>query len=400
MSNWSAPTLNTQPSIIATGMTSLHLAALRWLCMVAVLCVAGWSMAAQANVKVVRIASIGALENGKVVVTSQSARVQQEGWLEQQLKTRGIRLEWYPVATSLGGPGFNEALASRTVDFASYGDLPSIIARSAGVDIKLIVPYGGATNSYLVVGKNVPARSLQELKGKRIAFHRGRPAELALTRLLEESGMKLQDFKIFNLAAQAGAAALVAGNVDAYFGASDAYLLQDQGHGRIIWSTKDAPEDSVSWNTRVDLYARKAFLDEQPELSELVARAYIRAAHWVSSKDNYDEVVNIYARPGIPTDVVRRDFEDQKVDWRAHWAPLFDSNLHAYFQGAVRLSLERRLIRRDFDVNDLFDTRFAQQALRNLQLEDYWTPRKVTTQVASAGAPGRIAQARAGDERN
>src|SRR5688500_5641441 len=71
--------------------------------------------------KVVRIASIGTLSEGKVFVTSQSTRVQTEGWLEKQLLQRGVKLQWHPVATALGGPGFNEALASKSVDFASYG---------------------------------------------------------------------------------------------------------------------------------------------------------------------------------------------------------------------------------------------------------------------------------------
>jgi sulfonate transport system substrate-binding protein len=329
--------------------------------------------------KVVRIASIGALAEGKVTVTSQSARVQQEGWLEGELKKHGVKLEWYPVATALGGPGFNEALASKKIDFASYGDLPSIIAKSAGVDIKLIVPYGGATHAYLIVGKDVQAKRIEDLKGKRIALQRGRPTELPFTRLLNAHGLTLKDFRILNLPPDAAEAALVAGNADAYVGSPKAYLLEQRGLGRIIWSTKDTPEGSVSWNSRVDLYARSEFTVENPQLTQIVATAYVRAAHWVTLPENYDAVVKIYTRNGLTEETVRRDFAGQPTAWKERWAPLFDENLQVYFDEAVRLSYEKKLIRRTFDVDEFFDERFAKAAIRNLELDGYWTPQQVST---------------------
>ncbi len=322
--------------------------------------------------KVVRIASIGTLSEGKVFVTSQSTRVQTEGWLEQQLAKRGVKLVWHPVASSLGGPGFNEALASKQVDFASYGDLPSIIAKSAGVDIKLIVPYGGATHSYLFVRKGVAANSLADLKGKRIALQRARPAELPFTRLAREHGLALSDFKIYNLPPDGGKSAVVAGSVDAYFGDPGVYQLQDQGHGRIIWSTKQTPAGKGSWNTRVDLYARTEFARANPEITKLVAAAYIRAAHWVSQDQNFDQVVQIYARPGSPEHVIRRDFADQPLPWRERWSPVFNDELARHFNESIQISLERKLIRRAFDARELFDPTYARAALRSLQLEGFW----------------------------
>jgi sulfonate transport system substrate-binding protein len=325
--------------------------------------------------RVVRIASIGTLENGRVVVTSQSARVQQEGWLQRELARHGVKLEWYPVASALGGPGFNEALASSKVDFASYGDLPSIIARSAGVDIKLIVPYGGATHSYLVVGADVPAKSLADLKGRRIALQRGRPAELPFTRLAAAAGLTVKDFRILNLPPDAAEAALVAGNADAYFAGPKAYLLQERGLGRIIWSTKDTPADSVSWNTRVDLYARSQFAEHNPSLTQIVATAYVRAAHWVTLPENYDAVVQIYTRGGLTNDTVRRDFDGQATPWKQRWSPLFDDDLRRYFDESVQICYQKKLIRRSFPAAELFDDRFANAAIADLSLADYWKPR-------------------------
>src|SRR5688572_5230504 len=98
--------------------------------------------AAQAQpVKVVRIATTGYVRNGKLEVggTGAPGRVAREGWLERELKKRGIALEWLPVAGDTG-PVINEAFASGRIQFASYGDLPSLILNAAGVRTQMVLP--------------------------------------------------------------------------------------------------------------------------------------------------------------------------------------------------------------------------------------------------------------------
>src|SRR5690606_4731816 len=134
---------------------------------------------AEPPLKVVRIASVAVFTDGKSEITGgQSAVLAGNRWLQDELKKHGVALEWYPVPTSVGGPAFNEALAKGAIDFASYGDFPAIIARSGGIDIKLIVPSGRGMNSYLVVPVDSPAQSIEDLKRKRVSIHRGRPLEL------------------------------------------------------------------------------------------------------------------------------------------------------------------------------------------------------------------------------
>jgi sulfonate transport system substrate-binding protein len=76
-------------------------------------------------------------------------------------------------------------------------------------------PVGAATTTHLVVPAGSTARTLADLKGKRIALHRGRPWEITFARLVAEQGLKLSDFRIANLNPGAGAAAIAAGDVDA-----------------------------------------------------------------------------------------------------------------------------------------------------------------------------------------
>jgi len=344
------------------------------------------SLAQAANPKQITIASIGVMHEGKVTVSSQSTRVQEERWLEQELARRGVALKWYPVATSLGGPGFNEALANKTVEFASYGVLPSLIARSGGVDIRLIVPYGGVGNTYLAVPISSKAKSITDLKGKRIALQRGRPAELPFYKLITANGLRMTDFRIMNLPMTAGASAVAAGNVDAYFGQADAFTLEDKKVGRVIWSTKDAiATRDGSWKTRVDLYARKEFIDQYPEIAQIVATAYVRSAYWTAQEENRPEVLRIYSRPGTPRSAVERDFSGNNIAWRDNFSPVFDEELYHFFDDSSSIATKARLIRAPVKASEFLDRRFADRALRELGFSAYWTdPARPASRTANA----------------
>jgi len=322
--------------------------------------------------EIVRIASIAANQDGKSVISGgQSAVLAKQGWLEQELGKHGVKFEWYPVPTAVGGPLFNEALANKTVDFASYGDFPALIAKAGGIDIKLIVPAGRGTNSYLVVPANSTANSIKDLQGKRIAIHRGRPLELAFGKLVSTNGLKYKDFKLYNVNAQAGAAALGAGDVDALFTGSEAFQLQDKGIAKIIWTSKGTP-----WKWRAELFVRKEFADKYPEITQIVANAYVKASYWEAQEENRPEVIRLAAQLGTPESVVLRDYEGDESAWKDRFSPLFDPFTTEHYREAAQFTYEQKLIGKKLDVKDLFDTRFLDTALKELKLENYWTPRK------------------------
>jgi len=320
----------------------------------------------------VRIASIAANRDGKSVISGgQSAVLSSQGWLEDELKKIGVKLEWIPVPAAVGGPLFNEALANRTADFASYGDFPALIAKAGGIDIKLIVPAGRGTNSYLVTPANSPAQSIKDLQGKRIAIHRGRPLELAFSKLVSTNGLKYKDFKLYNVNAQAGAAALAAGDVDALFTGADAFPLEDNKVGKIIWTSKGTP-----WKWRAELFVRKAFADQYPDVTQIVATAYVKAAYWEAQEENRKEVIRLATLLGTPESVVLRDYDGDEGAWKDRFSPLFDPVTVAHYRDAAEFTFAQKLIGRKLDVKDLFDTRFLDAALKELQLETYWTPKK------------------------
>ncbi len=327
----------------------------------------------QSEAKTVRIASIGYFAQGKLNIGgNQTSVIYTKHWLEEALGKQGVKVEWVPVPNALGGPGFNEALANKTVDFAAYGDFPAIIARAGGIPIKLVVPAGRGTNSYLVVPSDSAAKSIADLKGKNIAIQRGRPAELAFSQLIASRGLTYGDFNIYNINATAGAAALAAHKVDAAFIGPDAYLLEDKHVGRIIWSSKGT---NLKW--RAELFVREDFAKANPALTQAVVDGYVAAARWASEDAHRAEAQELISRTGTPLSVVQRDAEND-ISWRDRWSPLFDAYMKQHYDDAIRFAFQQKLIRKTFTTQDFFDPQYVDRALPKLKLTDYWQARSGT----------------------
>ncbi|MBC9248884.1 nitrate ABC transporter substrate-binding protein [Pseudomonas alcaligenes] len=314
-----------------------------------------------------RIATVAYANAGKVTFNGPAYVMDRDKWLEQELAKRNIKLQWVPAATASVGTFVNEEFANKRIDFAFYGDLPSIIANASGVSTKLIAPGGSGNHVYLVVPNGSSAQSIADLKGKRIALHRGRPWELSFAKLIEANQLGFDDFRIFNLNPQAGGAALSAGRVDAFFTLSDAFLLEDKQVGKIIWSSKQAPLD---WKMRAELWGASDFVAQQPELTQLVVTAYLKAAYWSAQDANQDTYQNYLAQSGQPLSVLQREAAGEP--WSNHFTPLYDQALKQHYIDGIAYSQKAKLIRGEVKVDELLEPRFVEQGLKDLQLQHYW----------------------------
>lgn len=333
------------------------------------------SLAGAAEVpKKVRISTFAFIVDGKTTIrgTPLVDRVIEEGWLEQELAKRGVGLEWYPIVGDTGAVT-NEALASNRVDFANIGDLPSVLLNAGGIRTAVIAPSGRGSDMYLLVPNGSPIKSIHELKGKRISVHRGRPWELGLRKLIESEGLKVSDFKLFNLDPRAGAAALAAGKVDAHF-ANNGYQLEESGLGKIVWSTKGKP---LHFKYRAEIWGKRDFIDRYPELTQLVATAFVKASYWASQDSNRETVIKIATRNKTPEIVIRRNYEDSTLSWKDRWNPLVDETVREHFRDVVASAREERLIARPLNPDELIEPRFVHAALKSLKLEGYWTPWRI-----------------------
>lgn len=333
-------------------------------------------------VKTVTIAGIAYPYQGGQAYNGLTGVVIRQGWLKQELAKRGVQLALTPVPTAVGGPLINEGFSGKRIDFASYGDFPAIIAVSGGVPLKLIAPFGQGQNSYLVVRNGLAASSIADLKGKRIALHRGRPWELTFSKLLDANGLKLTDFTIVNINPSATPAALASGNVDAAFLLSDGLLLEQKGVGHVIWSTKQAPAD---WRMRAELFGRGDFVDRNPELTQIVVDAFVRAAAWSAQEENRAAVIREASRGAMPEEIVAKDYAESRVSWRDRFSPLFTPNVAGHYHSVADYTFARGLVRNKVDVDALLDQRFVPTALHDLKLEGFWQPDAAAAPAPSTG---------------
>ncbi|MDR1646779.1 MAG: ABC transporter substrate-binding protein [Zoogloeaceae bacterium] len=316
----------------------------------------------------VRIASVAYPQGKGYVLNGISAIVEHDPVLQADLKKLGARLEWVPTPPQSVGATINEAFANHSVEFAHYGDLPSVILNAGGVETVVVVPGGSGMNVYVVVPVASSAKSIQDLKGKSIALHRGRPWEQVFARLLAENGLKLSDFRIKNLNPQAGAAALASGDVDAVVTLFDLFPLVDKGIGKVLWSSKTPGQN---WKIRTELFGSREFIQRHPEITQAVANAQVRAAHWLSQPGNFETYLRLSARAGYPEAMVRAEYQNDSVPWKDAWNPKYDGVL-AHYRRVVAYAKSSGLIRKEFDAAKLVETKFLKRALQDLDLQDYW----------------------------
>lgn len=317
--------------------------------------------------KTVRIATVAYSNAGKITFNGPTYLMDKDPWLKEQLAQRGVELQWVAAATASVGTFVNEEFANKRIDFAFYGDLPSIILNASGVATQLIAAGGIGNNVYLVVPPDSTATSIDDLKGKRVALHRGRPWELSFAKLLESRNLAFDDFRLFNLNPQAGGAALSAGRIDGLFTLSDAFLLEDKKVGKIIWSSKQAP---VDWKMRAELFGAKDFIAQNPEVTQLVVDAYLKALKWASQDEHKAEYIALLSQSGQPQSVLLREVQGEA--WKDHFSPLINATLRQHYADGIAYSLQSKLIRKDVNVANLLDDRFVKQGLKNLNLTEEW----------------------------
>jgi sulfonate transport system substrate-binding protein len=206
------------------------------------------------------------------------------GWLEEDLQADGVGVEW---VLSAGSNKANEYLRSDAIDFGSTAGAAALLAKANGSPIQTVYIYSKPEWTALVVGKDSPITSPEQLAGKKIAATKGTDPYFFLLRTLREAGLGGSDVEIVNLQHADGKTALERGDVDAWAGL-DPFMAQtelEQG-SKLIYR-------NIDFNSYGFLNARTEFLEAHPDYVTRVLRQYERARQWIL--DNPDEAAQILA---------------------------------------------------------------------------------------------------------
>lgn len=210
----------------------------------------------------------------------------QKGWLEEEMAKVGVAVKW---TSFLSGPPMNESFAAGEQDVGFLGDTAAIIPRSAGQDLRVVSMAAVAPKALaIVVPKDSPITSPQELKGKKVATVKGSYAHHLLSLVLKNNGLTTEDIQFINLPIADVATALVKGDIAA--GAvwePQITKLEDDGAARVLVDGTGIKNGSIV------IVASDGFAVKNPELVKIFIKVYQRGYEFI--KDNPREAAELIA---------------------------------------------------------------------------------------------------------
>ena len=265
---------------------------------------------------------------------------------EKAFADQGIKIQWNYFKGA--GPVINEAFANGQVDLAYLGDLAAIIGRSNGLETRLLSATARDIKQYLGVVPGSGIKTLQDLKGKRVAVFRGTASQLSFDSALTSQGLSEKDLKVISLDYNAANAALAAKQIDATWGGSNLTALQAKGLAEIPLTTKDL---GGAGSIQAVLVGSKQFVDQHPDAVAKLLKAQQQAVHWLTDDNNKQAYIALVSGlASYPPVILTNDLKDQTL------SEIFPSTLDPVFlaklQGSVDLASKEKLIRKPFQVSD------------------------------------------------
>jgi len=219
-------------------------------------------------------------------------------WLDEELAKTGSKasVKWTSFAA---GPPMNESFAAGQQDIGLLGDTPAIIAKSVGINTRLIGLTSSGPKSLAVI---VPAKSAirtpKDLKGKKVAVVKGSYAHHLLVLVLNKGGLTTSDIKFINMSQADIVTSIQNGNIDAAAVWEPVITkLENQGTARVLADGTGIKKGVLLIAATNDIATKKR------EQARAFLRAYQRGAQFI--KANPREAARLISGDvNLPTDLL------------------------------------------------------------------------------------------------
>ncbi len=225
--------------------------------------------------------------------------LKKQGWVEEAFK--GTSIKWVYSAGSSNALNF---LQGNAIDFGSTAGSAALLSRANGNPIKAVYIYEQPEWTALVVARDSTAKSITDLKGKKIAAQKGTDPYFFLLFTLDQAGLSQSDIQYVNLPHADGRTALERGQVDAWSGLDPHMAASElQAGSRLIYRNTD-------FNTYGFLNGREEFVKKYPTATRTLIGLYERAKQWIV--DHPDDAANILADEAqIDSTVAKRELNER-----------------------------------------------------------------------------------------
>ncbi len=196
------------------------------------------------------------------------------GYLDEYLHPLGYEAKL--TGFTGAAPAIHEALTSGDLDYAYYAGFAGVLAKSKGIDTKLLAVTSFGSVWQLAVSKDSKINSLKDLKGKKIAYQRGATPQMYVLKVLQEAGLSEKDAQLVNSTIPEGLSGLSTGAVDAAvvsYGQADE--LVKQGKAKVIHKGIDADKDKF-YEPNV-LIGRTDFVKKHADVNVAIIKAMLKA---------------------------------------------------------------------------------------------------------------------------
>ncbi|MBK5934141.1 NitT/TauT family transport system substrate-binding protein [Rhodovulum imhoffii] len=262
-----------------------------------------------------KIMLAAALVFGATAVTAETVRIGLQPWLGYGplwvAEEKGY-FDKHGVDVALSSFNWDQdmtaALASGNLDMIATATNAVIAAYNQGVDQKGVLVMDVAHEAdAILAGENV--NSLEDLRGKTVAFETGATSDLLMNYALKASGMSLADVEHIPMGASEAGLALLSGRVDAavtYEPYVSAALGRDAGY-KVVYTAAEKPGLISDLLT-----ARGDWIAENPDAVEAVIRAWNDAVVFIH--ENPEDGGAMIARAvGSPMEEFQPAFEGVRL---------------------------------------------------------------------------------------
>ncbi|GIM29767.1 sulfonate ABC transporter substrate-binding protein [Clostridium polyendosporum] len=296
---------------------------------------------------------IGYVDGGKSFPSDLFGIAAEKGYIDEELKKIGGKLELVPFVGA--GPAINEALASKSIDLGSLGDVPAIVAKSSGIDTTLVAGGNLANDAAFIVPVDSSIKSVKELKGKRVGTMKGSYMHRTLVEGLKANGLNINDIQFFNMTAPEAESAIIAKKVDAIVApnTTEARIVLAK-NGKIILGCDKNPE----WKGSSATVARTEFAKENPEIIVAIIKGLNKSKKFVD--ENSEEAKKIWTKNGTSKEAY--DFLYPKNEFVYTVEP--SSKLGKQLTDVTKFLKENNLIKNDVNVDKWIDKSYYEQSLK------------------------------------
>jgi sulfonate transport system substrate-binding protein len=199
-----------------------------------------------------------------------------KGNLDKDLNHLGYSVKWTEFP---GGPQLLEALNVGSLDFGHAGEAPPIFAQAAGAPLVYYAdssanPKGEA----IIVPKNSTIKTLQDLKGKKIALNKGSNVHYLLVKALKKAGIPYGSVKTVFLAPADARAAFENGDVDAW-AIWDPFLADAE----LATKARVITDGTGLVKNREFFLASNKFAQEHPDVLNVIFKELEKTDKWVEA---------------------------------------------------------------------------------------------------------------------